>query len=216
MSLLLTAPGLCETPSKAAQDLDINPEIIKNSPVLQRWRRQIPNVLEDIKNDPSFPTRIRLGLSYFPSTEQAFGVNVGFEDIFIGRTGLTVRGEYQAAFNGQRETYGADVHYYVRPLGSYVNVAAVVGYRHLETDSYSTDGVNLGAKVLLVLSRDGAADISLTQSWVSPRTSEEVGLTTITVGYAIANDLRLSTDIQFQNSREDKDSRVGVVLEWIP
>jgi len=74
-------------------------------------------------------------------------VNVGWEDVFIGRTGLTVSGEYQAAF-ASIAAYGADLRYYVRPLG---NVAAVVGYRHLETNR-STDGVNLGARLLLVLS----------------------------------------------------------------
>ncbi|KYC43590.1 hypothetical protein WA1_10580 [Scytonema hofmannii PCC 7110] len=214
--LLTTTPSWCETPSKAAQDLDINPEIIKNSPVLQRWQRQVPNVLEEIKNDPSFPTRIRLGLSYFPSTEEAFGINLGVEDVSISRSRLTVSGEYQATFNGQRETYGGDLRYYLRPLGSYINIAAVAGYRHLETDSYLTNGVNLGVKLLLVLSRGGAADISLTQSWVAPRTSEEVGLTTLSVSYAVTRDIRLSTDFQFQNSKEQKDSRVGVVLEWLP
>ncbi|GAA6619359.1 hypothetical protein [Scytonema sp. NUACC26] len=214
--LLTTTPSWCETPSKAARDLDINPEIINNSPVLQRWQRQVPNVLEEIKNDPSFPTRIRLGLSYFPSTEEAFGINLGVEDALIGSSRLTVSGEYQAIFNGQRETYGGDLRYYLRPLGSYINIATVAGYRHLETDSYLRNGVNLGVKLLFVLSRGGAADISLTQSWVAPRTSEEVGLTTLSVSYAVTRDIRLSTDIQFQNSKEEKDSRVGVVLEWLP
>jgi hypothetical protein len=216
ISVLATTSGLCEIPSKKAQDLDLSPEILRDSPVLQRWRRQVPNVLEDIRNDPSFPTKVRLGYSFFPSSDEAFGFNVGVEDIFIGRTGLTISGEYQRAFEGQRESYGGDLRYYLRPLGSYVNLAAVVGYRHLETNSYSTDGVNLGAKLLFVLSRGGAADISLAQSWVAPGSDEEVGLTTLSVGYAVTHDLRISTDIQLQNSKEDKDSRVGVVLEWIP
>ncbi len=111
---------------------------------------------------------------------------------------------------------GSRLRYYLRPLGSYVNVAPVVGYRNLETDRYSTDGVNLGARLLLVLSRGGAADISLTQSWVAPGTDEEVGLTTLSVGYALTRNLRLSTDIQKQNARQSKDSRVGIVLEWMP
>ncbi|ARV57326.1 hypothetical protein BZZ01_00625 [Nostocales cyanobacterium HT-58-2] len=213
--VLMAAPSLCDTPSKGAQDLDLSPEIIKNSPVLQRWRRQVPNVLEDIKNDPSFPTKVRLGYSYF-SSEEALGVNIGVEDVFIGRSGLTVSGKYQATFNGQHKAYGADLHYYLRPLGSYVNIAPVIGYRHLETNSYSTDGVNLGAKLLLVLSRGGAADISLTQSWVSPGSGEEVGLTTLSVGYAITQNLRISTDIQLQNAKQDKDTRFGAVLEWMP
>jgi len=48
----------------------------------------------DIANDPSFRTRLRLG--YFLPLGKQGGVNVGWEDVFIGRTGLTVSGEYQA------------------------------------------------------------------------------------------------------------------------
>lgn len=152
-------PQMIPNPESGEQ-LDLSPEIIEGSPVLQQWLRQVPNVLADIANDPSFRTRLRLGYSQFPSTGQAGGVNVGVEDVFIGRTGLTVSSEYQAVFNGDasgkdfvlRTGWGADLRYYVRPLGSYVNVAPVVGYRHLETNQYSTDGVNLGLRLLLVLS----------------------------------------------------------------
>lgn len=205
-----------EKTNNAAEMLDLDPKIIENSPVLQRWQRQIPNVLEEIENDPSFRTRLRLGYAYFPSQEQAGGVNIGFEDIFIGRSRLTVSGAYQKAFREKNISYGGDIHYYLRPLGSYVNIAPLVGYRHLQTNEYSTDGVNVGARLILVLSRGGAADISLTQSWVAPGTGEEVGLTTLSFGYAITQNLRLSTDIQKQNSRQSKDSRVGIVLEWMP
>ncbi len=209
-----SAPQPKNTPNAA--DLDLSPKIIENSPVLQRWLRQVPNVLDEIANDPSFRTRLRLGYSLFPSTNAAGGVNIGVEDLFISRSGFTISGEYQTAFNAQRQAYGANLNYYVRPLGSFVNLALVLGFRHLETDEYSTDGVNIGAKLLLVLSRGGAADISLTQTWVSPGTDEEVGLTTLSFGYAITHNLRLSTDIQRQHSKVDKDSRVGIVLEWMP
>lgn len=213
------SPPAAQTPTHpkpAAPELDLSPQIIERSPVLQRWRNQLPNVLEDIRRDPSFRTRLRLGYSQFPSTDQAGGVNVGVEDVFIGRTGLTMSADYHTAFNGEREAFGADLRYYLRPLGSYFNIAPVVGYRHLDTDRYSTDGLNLGARLLLVLSRGGAADISLTQTWVSPGSDHEVGLTTLSVGYALTHNLRLSTDIQKQNARERKDSRVGIVLEWMP
>jgi hypothetical protein len=202
-----------KTPSAA--DLDLKPEIIENSPVLQRWMRQVPNVLEDIKRDPSFRTRLRLGYSLFPSTDNASGVNFGVEDLFISKSGFTISGDYQAAFDRNRSAYGVDLRYYVRPLGSYINFAPILGYRHIETGGYATDGVNLGARLLLVLSRDGAADIALSQSWISPGTDDEVGLTTLSFGYAVTRDLRLSTDLQQQNSRQDKDSRLGIVLEWM-
>jgi len=211
-----TTPQPAATPNSAAEELDLSPEIIENSPVLQRWLEEVPNVLEDIRNDPSFRTRLRLGYSNFPSNDDASGINVGVEDVFIGRTGLTVSGDYQASFNGDRQTFGADLRYYVLPLGSYVNVAPLVGYRNIESNDYSTDGVNVGARLMLALSRTGAADVSLTQSFVSPGSSDEVGITTLSFGYAVTQNLRLSTDIQKQNSREEKDSRVGIVLEWMP
>jgi hypothetical protein len=211
-----TTPQPQTTPQPAAQELDLKPEIIKNSPVLRRWLKKVPNVLEEIRNDPSFRTRLRLGYSQFPSTDGASGFNVGVEDVFIGRTGLTVSGDYQRSFNGERESFGTDLRYYVLPLGSYVNVAPQVGYRNLTTGNFSTDGVNVGARLMLALSRTGAADVSLTQSFVSPASRDEVGMTTLSFGYAVTHNLRLSTDIQKQNSREEKDSRVGIVLEWMP
>jgi len=199
--LLLSLP-VSSTPkiTNTAKDLSI-----ENSPVLQRWQRQVPNVLENIKNDPSFRTRWRLGYSRF---SHGNGANIGIEDVFIGKTRLTASGDYQWAFNGDYQSYGADLHYYLRPLGSYVNIAPLVGYRHLQNGDYSTDGVNVGAIAKLVLSRGGAADITLSQSWVAPGTAKEVRLTTLSFGYAVTRNLRLPTDIQKQNSRRSKDSRV--------
>ncbi|MFB2920839.1 MULTISPECIES: hypothetical protein [Aerosakkonema] len=212
-----TTPTQTETkPTPNARDLDLSPEIIQNSPVLRRWMRKIPNVLEDIKNDPSFRTRLRLGYTDFAATDDGDGATFGVEDIFIGRSGFTVSGDFQTTFNGDRQNFGGDLRYYILPLGGYINVAPVLGYRHLETDSYTTDGLQVGAKLLLVLSRGGAADISLTQSWVSPGTNEEVGLTTLSAGYAVTRNVRVSTDLQRQNAKQDKDTRVGIVLEWMP
>jgi hypothetical protein len=217
--LLISTPAWSQTqPQKtpSAADLDLKPEIIENSPVLKRWMRQVPNVLEDIYRDPSFRTRLRLGYSLFPSTDDASGWNFGVEDLFLSKSHFTISGDYQATFDRQREAYGTDLRYYVRPLGSYLNFAPLLGYRHIKTEDYSTDGVNVGARLVLVLSRGGAAEISLTQSWVSPGTDDEVGLTTLSFGYAVTSDLRLSTDLQRQNSRQAKDSRLGIVLEWMP
>jgi hypothetical protein len=197
------------------QQFDLKPEIIESSPVLQRWLKQVPNVLEEIRHDPSFRTRLRLGYSQFPSSDSAAGLNLGVEDIFIGKTGLTVSADYQTSFNGDRSSVGADLRYYVLPLGNYLNFAPVLGYRYLQTGDFATDGINVGAKLMLALSRTGAADISLTQSFVSPGSSEEVGITTLSVGYALTRNLRLSGDIQKQNSKADKDSRLGIVFEWM-
>jgi hypothetical protein len=207
------APRPSDAPPVAPFDLD--PTQIESSPTLQRWLKQVPNVLDEIKRDPSFRTRLRLGYAYFPSTDKASGWSVGLEDLLIGRSQLTLSADYQAAFNGQRKAWGTDLRYYVRPLGSQINLAPVIGYRHLETPRSTTDGLNVGLRLLLVPSRTGAADISLTQSWVAPRSDAEVGLTTLSVGYALTRHLRLSTDLQKQNSRQRKDSRVGISIEWM-
>jgi len=73
------------------------------------------------------------------------------EDVFVGRTGLTLSGDYQATFDGRRTAWEQIC--VTMCVGRYINVAPVVSYRHLETNRYSTDGVNLGARLLLVLSR---------------------------------------------------------------
>lgn len=201
-------------PTRAA-DLDLDPALIEDSPVLERWLEEIPNVLSEIRRDPSFRTRIRLGYSQFPANQQAAGFNLGVEDIFLGRSGFTVSGDYQRTFNGNREAYGANVHYYVLPLGSSINVAPLVGYRHIDTDRYTTSGINVGARLRIVPSRTGAADVTFTQSWVAPGTREEVGISTLSFGYALAEDVRLSTDLEKQNALARKDSRVAIVLEWM-
>ena len=167
------------------ESLDLNPEIIKNSPVLRRWIEKIPNVLEDIDNDPSFRTRVKLGYIEFPSTQHRGGISAGVEDVFLGKTGLTVSANYQGSFNGDRKLTGGDLNYYILPLGNYVNIAPAVGYRYFQTNNYSTNGVNVGVKIMFALSRTAAADISLSQSFIEPGGNEEVGLSTLAVGYEI-------------------------------
>jgi hypothetical protein len=198
------------------QEFDLSPEIIENSPVLRRWLREIPNIFEDIHNQPSFRTRVRFGYSQFPSNRHVGGINLGVEDIFIANTPLTVSGEYYTAIGGDRLSVGGDLHYYLLPKGSYINITPVLGYRYLETNGFNTDGVNVGARLVLSLSPGGAADIFVTQSFVSPGSNEEVGITTISAGYALTENIRLSTDIQWQNSIQKEDSRVGISLEWMP
>ena len=196
--------GAQEKDTNSNEPNNIPPEILDSSPVLQRWLKEIPNVLEDIRHDPSFRTRLRWGFSLFPSTDDAAGIHLGVEDIFIGRTGLTLSLDYQAAFNGDRTAVGTNLHYFLFPLGSYVNVAPLVGYRYVQSNDFSSDGINIGARLMLALSRNGAADISLAQSFVSPGNGDEVGITRLAVGYAITHHLRLSTDLEQQNSREKK------------
>ena len=195
-------------------DLNLFPEVIEQSPVLQRWLESIPNLSEDIRDDPSFVTRVQLGYSYFPSSDGTSGFIIGVEDVFIGKTPLTVSADYQQNFRGDRQAYGADLHYYVLPLGGYVNISPIVGYRYAKAaDDYSVSGANVGVRLRLVPSRTGAADLTLDQSWIVGD-SEGLNITQINVGYALTRDLRLSTDLEWQSTADEGDSRVGVNLEW--
>lgn len=196
--------------------IDLSPEIINGSPVLQKWMKEIPDVMNDIKTDPSFRTRVKVGYSQYPSTGQAGGFHLAVDDLWFGRSGLSASANYHATFSGNRSTYGVDAQYYLLPLGGYLNVTPLVGFRHLQTDKYDRNGLNLGLKLMLVPSRGGGADLALSQSWVGLGGSNETGLTTLSVGYALTNHLRLSTDIQQQNAKENYDSRVGFGVEWMP
>ena len=210
-----TQPTSTPPNQEETETIDLDPQTIENSPTLKRWLKKVPDVLRDIRNDPAFNTRLRVGYSQYPSSRAVGGLNLAVEDIFVGRTGLTISGDYNFSFNEDRASGGANLHYFVLPLGSYINFAPVLGYRYIQTGNFSTDGVNLGARVMLALSRTGAADISLSQTFVSPGAGEEVGVTTLGVGYALTSNLRLFTEIQKENSIAAKDSRVGISLEWM-
>ena len=202
----LSAPG---------DRLDLSDRVIQKSPTLQRWLKEVPDILEDIRYDPSFRTRLRLGFTIFSSTDNAAGINFGIEDIFINRTGLTISADYQSAFNGNRNAVDADLHYFLLPLGNYVNIAPLVGYRYVQSNDFNTDGLHVGLRLMLTFSRTGAGDISLSQSFISPGGSEEVGITSLSVGYGVTSKLRLSTDLEWQNSIADKDRRAGINLELL-
>lgn len=198
-----------------AESLDLDPTLIENSPRLQEWLEEIPDVRQSIRHDPAFATRLRVGYAQFPATNDASGWILGVEDVRISQTPLTVSGHYQSDGAGDRITWGGDLRYYLQPLGSYVNVAPVLGYRNITTEGQWTDGVNVGLKVQLSLSRTGAADLSFQQTFVSPGQAEEVGITTVGVGYAVTPELRLATEIEKQNSPWENDSRVSILLEWL-
>ena len=210
------APANPQPAAGTNNSIEIAPEIIKGSPVLQKWLKGIPDVQNDIRTEPSFRTRVKVGYSQYPSANQAGGFHAAVDDIFFGRSGLSASLNYNSASTGKRTAYGVDAQYYLFPLGGYVNITPLVGFRHLETDKYNRDGLNLGAKVMIVPSRGGGADVAISQSWVGLGSPTETGLTTFSVGYAITENLRLSTDIQQQNAKENYDSRVGIGVEWMP
>ena len=194
---------------------DIPAEILQESPVLQKWLEETPNVLEDIRRDPSFRTRLNIGFVIYPSNDETTGIQIAVKDIFIGRTGLTLSADYQTSFDSDRISSGADLHYFLLPLGSYVNIAPLLGYRYVQQDDFNTDGVNLGLRLMLSLSRTGGADISIAQSFVSPGSDQETGLFTVSLGYGITNQIRLSTDWKLQNSKQNKDDAFSLGIEYL-
>lgn len=220
MTALLATAAYADTPdvgkANSNAPLNLTPEVIEQSPVLQRWLEAIPNVQADIRNDPSFITRVQAGYSYFPSSDGTGGFILGVEDWFVGDTPLTVSADYQQNFRGDRQAYGTDLHYYVLPLGGYFNVAPTLGYRYASAaDDYQVSGANVGVRLRVVPTRTGAADLTLDQSWVVGD-SERLSITHLNVGYAINQNLRLSTDLEWQRTADEGDSRVGINLEWSP
>jgi hypothetical protein len=212
-AFLWAAPAFSQ---EKPQQIDIAPEIINNSPVLQRWLQNIPDVGAEIQNDPSFRPRVRVGYSQYPASGQSGGWDVSVNEVLIGRSGVALNADYHGKIGSDRSSYGVEANYYLLPLGGYYNVAPVVGYRRINSDLYQREGVNLGAKVILVPARGGGGDITLQQTWLNIGTPEEVGIGSISTGYALTNQLRISGEIQFQNSRESQESRVGIGLEWMP
>lgn len=197
-----------------AEELDLDPALIENSPVLQRWGTEIPDVLQEISSDPSFETYFQFGYVQYPSSDDIGGWMIGVEDLFLGTSRVTTSIGYSESFNNDRAHFQSDFSYFLFPLGHYFNVAPVMGYHVLETENAQEDGVNLGLQLRLILSRTGAAGIQFTQSFISPTAESEVGLTNITAGYSVTKQLRLSVEIEKQNSRAGQESRVGILTQW--
>ncbi len=208
-------PALAQTLPSIEERYELDTDTVESSPTLQRWADEQPDVLHDIRHDPSFRTRIQAGYTVFPSNNGTNGFMVGIEDWFIGDTSLTLSGDYQQNFRGDRETYGADLRYYLLPLGGYVNVAPVVGYRSITTEGLSTDGMNLGFQIKVIPSRGGGADFAYTQTWTAPGNSNTASTTEFEFGYALTDHLRLFSEIEWQFTPGRTDSQLGVGLEWM-
>ena len=196
--------------SQRANDLEIDRQVIESSPVLRRWLDSPPDLLDDIYNMPSFNTKLRLGLT---SRNHSLGVEAGVEDLFVGRSPLTVSGSYQTEFSGRESEIQANLRYYVLPLGSYWNISPIIGYRQFnQLDRPQISGLDLGLQGILVLSPH-SSDLRLSHTFTSPTGNLEMSKTSLSSSYAITNNLRLGTKIEWRRSPLIYDSRVGFLLE---
>jgi len=196
-----------------AGEIDLPPEIQENSPVLQRWLQKTPNVLEEIKQQPRFSSRFRFGYNQYSTDFTGGGWFIGVEDIGLNRGRLTFSANYQDSTSGEFASLGVQAQYYLLPLGQNVNIAPVLGYRYLQIGDYTASGANIGVRLVLVLSSRGAADIFVTQSFILAGNEGNTWITNVSVGYALTPRIRLSTDIEQQNSSLVKDTRWGIVIE---
>ena len=198
--------------SSQSLPIDIPPQI-RSSPTLQKWLRSVPNIQQDINNDPSFKTRVRLG--YTRVTQgNTDGLSLGLEDVRLGSTPVTLSASYNTSRTDS--SWGIDVQPYLFPLGGYFNLAPVVGIRSLSTSTTQTTGLNLGARLLLVPSRGGGADVTIQQTWTAIGTDQEVGIGKVSIGYAIAPKLRIATDLERWQGRSVFETRASLLLEWMP
>ncbi len=205
-------PALAEpasTPSAPSESIEER-EAIDRSPVLRRWLVEPPDVLYDIYNAPSFPTRLRANLT---ARDSALGLDLGMEDAFLGKTPLTVSASYQAEFSGKERGVDAHLRYYLLPLGSYANLAPQIGYRHLELFERPTAaGIDVGLTGVLVLS-PRAADMRLTQTFLAPGSTTETSVTEVAASYAITRQIRVASRIQWRRSPARADSRIAIGFE---
>lgn len=196
--------------AKRAKDIEIDRQVIESSPVLRRWLEKPPDLLDDIYNVPSFDKKLKLGIT---SRNNSLGIEAGFEDMFVGQSPLTVNGSYQTEFSGRESELQANFRYYLLPLGSYWNIAPIVGYRQFnQLDRPQISGLDVGLQGVLVLSPH-SSDLRLSHTFTSPSGDLEMSTTTLSTSYAITNNLRLGTKIEWRRSPLIYDSRVGFLLE---
>ncbi len=188
---------------------EIEPLWVEQSPVLQRWLVNPPNVLADIYQEPSFRTKLRLGVQ----GRDRLGWDIALEDAWLGDSAFTVSAGYQRDFSGPEQDLHAGVRYYLRPRGSYWNLAPHVGYRHWEHPAGATHGWEVGFQTVLALS-PRSADLRLSQLWAAPGTATETGTTQLSASYALSRHLWVRSHLQWRRSPQQADSRAGFALEW--
>ncbi len=199
--------------SNRAVDLQLDQSLIRSSPVLRRWLQRPPDLLQEIDNTPAVPTRLQLTVSTVPSRGGDTEWGASLQDLYVAGSRVSLSTEYAQSFVSQNRQWGAHARVYLFPLGSQLNVAPVVGYRHLVIDGLTFQGPEVGTR--FVLASPQAADISLLQSFVLNYAGPPVGRTVLSLGYALSPLIRISALIQWQNSLVRQDTTYGIGLELV-
>lgn len=195
--------------ANGSESLDLPDSFVEESPLFQRWLDRVPDVMAEIRDRPSFVERWQFGYSTDLDGDSD-GVSFGVRDFGIGRVGrLSFSGDYQTL---DADRWGADVHYFLQPLGDRLNIAPTLGYRDVDLAS----GLHLGVRLQLVLSRTGAAEVSLSQGIVGIENDDTAARTHLSLGYAIAPQWRLATELEAVWNEDVSTSRWALLLEWIP
>ena len=195
--------------SDSISEVGLEAEDLDNSRVLQRWLDSPPDILDEIRNKPAVPLRLRGGLA---SNREW---TVGVEDITLYDR-ITLSGFYRRAFDEQSdEDYGGDLRYYVLPRGSYFNIAPQLGFRHLDLADGLTEGLWAGLVGTISLA-PGAADLTVAYGFVEPISSDEATVGSVTAAYHVTRELRLAGQVNWRHTIFQNDIAVGVLLEWAP
>ncbi len=190
-----------------ALDTALEATLIEQSPVLQRWLVEPPDVLDLIRNTPAVPLRLRVGAA------SATSGSIGFEDLALG-TRLTLSGDYRWQIDTTYD-YGLHLRYYLRPRGERFNLAPEIGFRDLNSPVGSSSGLAVGLGSTISLA-PGAADLSLNYRLLNIASDRETTFASATAAYSLSRSFRLAAQYSWINAPWERDHRVGLLLEWAP
>jgi hypothetical protein len=203
-AILLFALGWSKEMVAQVQPLELNlpPAMVEESSLLQSWPIAIPDLREQIKNEPIFSPRIGVSLS-----DDQLGVN--FRRVNVPGTRWIIEGNYDSI------NEGVSLDYYSRGLGHRLNIAPTIGYDSIEIEDRSRSGMSLGVKVLLFGAGDGG-DGSISHRFVNPgEGSKEMGITSLSFGYALTPGMRLATDFNFYRTIKHQEDQFKLNLEFL-
>lgn len=205
--VLMLTVGLSIWALPAVAETVESSESSESSALWRRWRQGVPDVAQQMRDRPSFRTRVRAG---YGEIADEGGWVVGVEDLRVGRSRLMLAGEVGRG-GAFRSEYG-EVRAYLRSLGSGWNVAPTVGYQAFDWDAGRVSGMALGGRLMVPLSRGGGADLAVGKRFVLG--GGEV--TTVGVGYAVTARMRVGTEFQRWRSGDFGETRGMVMVEWMP